>query len=93
MQSVQSALIQQQGIREKTGASMDRERAGTASAGGAWKLRCACNPRHPGWVDAGCVFHGIESSVGAWEGDLDNLIDYRRKSLSKRAERGMRWRD
>jgi hypothetical protein len=44
-------------------------------------------------VDAGCVFHGVVSGAGCWEGDLDDAIDHRWKKMSKRAERGMRWRD
>ena len=40
------------------------------SANKPWPMTCACNPAHPGWFDAGCVFHGIVSMMGMWDGEV-----------------------
>jgi hypothetical protein len=54
-----------------------------------YKLTCACNPAHPGWFDAGCVFHGIKSNAGKWDGEEE--FDIFRKHVMSRPNGNNRW--
>ena len=58
---------------------------------GPHALTCAC--WNPGWTDAGCVFHGIVSSLGLWDGEKA-FEDYRRAvlpDLLMRRRTNVRW--
>ena len=82
------------GIPRLTGASMDREKTDTADVSDygpdstPYKLSCACPKDRPDWIDAGCVFHGVQSFIGAWEETTDEVFDYRRKKI---CEGNNRW--
>ena len=56
-------------------------------------LTCACqvDSPGPGWIDAGCVYHGIESGIGHWK-YWDEAEKMRRAVMpSKRPNANNRW--
>ena len=56
-----------------------------------WLLRCACD--HPGWIDAGCVYHGIKSNTGQWDGEKQ-FEELRRALLpDRRVKYNIKWGD
>ena len=46
-----------------------------------YKLTCACQVDSPGpdWIDAGCVFHGVMSGAGQFDGE--KVFDDFRRAL------------
>lgn len=75
--------------------SADRELAGMAAYfrdPTPYPLVCACRLSLPGWIDAGCVFHGIKSMAGQWEGEKQ-WEDFRRAVEPVRRKLNVKWGD
>ena len=54
-------------------------------------LTCAC--WNPGWIDAGCVYHGIVSSLGLWESEkyFEEMRQAVFPDLTMRRRTNVRW--